>query len=140
MGRSTNLVMLSTSDFTSPTSSSRLGCVGHEHGPRTFPCLRCPPLTNRLSWLKSPKECYEGRIKLAVDYVKQELGRLKAHYEERTADDRFYALASECIAEIYGSIRQGDFNSMSSLRGFMAGKQNIIHDLIQQQSGSVRLR
>ena len=74
------------------------------------------------------------------DYVKQELGRLKAHYEERTADDRFYALASECIAEIYGSIRQGDFNSMSSLRGFMAGKQNIIHDLIQQQSGSVRLR
>jgi hypothetical protein len=72
--------------------------------------------------------------------VKQELGRLKAHYEERTADDRFYALASECIAEIYGSIRQGDFNSMSSLCGFMAGKQNIIHDLIQQQSGSVRLR
>ena len=54
-----------------------------------------PFLTNRLSWLKSPKECYEGRIKLAVDYVKQELGRLKAHYEERTADDRFYASASD---------------------------------------------
>ena len=70
--------------------------------------------------------------------ARQELERLKEHYEERTAVDRFYALASECVAEIYGPIKQGDFNSMSSLRGFMAGKQNIIHDLIQEQGGSVR--
>jgi hypothetical protein len=72
--------------------------------------------------------------------AKQELERLKRNYEERTADDRFYALASECVAEIYGPIRQGDFNSMSSLRGFMACKQNIIHNLIQEQGGSVRRR
>jgi hypothetical protein len=54
--------------------------------------------------------------------------------------ERFYALASECVAEIYGPIRHGDFNSMSSLRRFMACKQNIIHDLIPEQGGSVRRR
>jgi len=65
--------------------------------------------------------------------AKQELERLKANYEDRTFADRFYALASKCVAEIYGPIKPGDFNSMSALRGFMASKQNIIHDLIQQQ-------
>ena len=72
--------------------------------------------------------------------AKQELERLKADYEDRTFADRFYAMASDCIAEIYGTIKPGDFNSMSALRGFMASKQNIIHDLMQKQGGSVRPR
>ena len=73
--------------------------------------------------------------KLPLLDAKQELERLKADYEDRTFADRFYALASDCIAEIYGTIRPGDFDSLSGVRGFMAGKQNIVLDLIRQQSG-----
>jgi len=63
----------------------------------------------------------------------REVARLKEAYESRTFSDRFYALASECVAEIYGTIRPGDLDSMSGLRWFMPGKQNIIYDLIQSK-------
>lgn len=72
--------------------------------------------------------------------VEQEMARLREHYESTSRADRFYTLTSRCVREIYGLIKPGDFNSMSSLRWFMACKENLIHDLIQKQSGSGRRR
>jgi len=72
--------------------------------------------------------------------VDQELVRLRQHYESKTRADRFYALASECITEIYGPLTPKDFISLSAMRGFMAHKQNVIYGLIQKQSGSGRRR
>jgi hypothetical protein len=63
--------------------------------------------------------------------VRQEIARLREHYESSTRSDRFYKLASECIREIYGPLEPKDFNSLSALRGFVAHKQNMIHDLME---------
>jgi hypothetical protein len=59
------------------------------------------------------------------------IARLREHYESSSRSDRFYSLTSDCIGEIYGQITPGDFRSLSSLRWFMASKQNLIRDLIQ---------
>src|SRR4051812_17449452 len=104
--------------------NSGQGCCNPSRGRSTSSCLGLRPLTNRLRWLKSRKGMLsrtESHLPL-ID-AKQELERLKQHYEDRTFADRFYAMASDCIAEIYGPIKPGDFNSMSALRGFMACKQ-----------------
>ena len=63
--------------------------------------------------------------------MRQEIARLREHYESSTRSDRFYKLASECIREIYGPLEPKDFNSLSALRGFVAHKQNMIHDLME---------
>lgn len=72
--------------------------------------------------------------------MEHEIARQKEHYESKSFADRFYALASECIIEIYGSLTPKDFNSLSAMRGFFADRQNVIHALIQKQSGSGRRR
>jgi hypothetical protein len=67
--------------------------------------------------------------------AERELVRLRKTYESRTFADRFDALATECIGEIYGPITPKDFNSMSAARGFFASKQNVIRRLTREQSG-----
>jgi hypothetical protein len=72
--------------------------------------------------------------------VEHEIARQKEYYESKSFADRLYALASECIREIYGSLTPKDFNSISAMRGFFADRQNVIYDLVQKQSGSGRRR
>jgi hypothetical protein len=71
----------------------------------------------------------EAKLPL-IDKVR-EVARLKQDYEERTVSDRFHALAMNVIEEIYGSLRITDFNSLSALQWFMAGKRNLIRHVIE---------
>jgi hypothetical protein len=68
--------------------------------------------------------------------VKQEIARLREHYESSTHSDRFYSVASKCIREVYGPLEPKDFNSMSALRGFVAHKHNLLHGLMSKHTGS----
>jgi len=72
--------------------------------------------------------------------AKRELAKLKKAYESRTFGDRFYELASNCITEIYGSLKPKDFNSLSAMRWLFTCKQHVIHELIRKQYGSGRRR
>jgi len=48
--------------------------------------------------------------------VRQEIARLREHYESSPRSDRFYSMAFKCITEIYGPLEPSDFNSLSALR------------------------
>lgn len=63
--------------------------------------------------------------------VRQEIARLREHYESSTRSNRFYKLAAECITEIYGPLEPKNFNSLSATRGFFASKQRVIRDLLE---------
>jgi hypothetical protein len=70
--------------------------------------------------------------------VRQEIARMRQAYESERFSERFYDMGFRCIIEIYGAIEPSDFNSMSGMAAFFASKRNVIHALIQKQSGSGR--
>jgi hypothetical protein len=91
-----------------------------------------------LPWLKSSKECDSISDSIAAAECRPGDCAMREAYECRTFADRFYEFAYQCVREIYGPIKPGDFNSMSAMRGFVACKQNTIRCLIRKQRGSSR--
>jgi len=85
-----------------------------------------------LRWLKSRTEMKsEPTTIFPLLDVRQEIARLREHYESSTRSNRFYKLAAECITEIYGPLEPKNFNSLSATRGFFASKQRVIRDLLE---------
>ena len=68
----------------------------------------------------------------------KEIARMREAYDSERFSERFYDVSFRCITEIYGAIEPSDFNSISAMRGFFTHRQNLIHGLIQKQSGSSR--
>jgi hypothetical protein len=101
-------------------------------------CLRSHRSMKLVPWLKSRNETRSDQPTSCRCWMPTRIARLRQHYESKTFADRFYALASECIREIYGPLAPKDFKSHSAMRGFFATKQNLMRDLMRKRSGSTK--